>query len=160
MIDTLLKGNILIVITDLSLGRWCVDRLRQLVGFFQTFRKLDAAYSTVLLVACPAASCDVSTYDTLDRQHVQFTAHHGFSFEFLLLEKLRHILGIYRDHVVRKNVLSHVKPEFGHLGQYSTFLCNFIIQNYVKAADTVCCNHDQTVAIVIDLTYFTFFDWF
>ena len=96
----------------------------------------------------------------LDRQHVQLTAHHGFSFKFLLLEKLRHILGIYRNHVVWKNVLSHVKPEFGHLGQYSTFLCNFVIQNYVKAADTVCCNHDQTVSIVIDLTYFTFFDWF
>ena len=55
--------------------------------------KRQAAYSAILLVACPAASCDVSTYDTLDRQHVQFTAHHGFSFEFLLLEKLRHILG-------------------------------------------------------------------
>ena len=36
----------------------------------------------------------------------------------------------------------------------------FEIQNHVKAADTVCCNHDQAVAIVINLTYFTFFDRF
>ena len=52
----------------------------ELVGFLQAFRKLDVAYSAVLFVVCPAASCDVSTFDTLDRQHVQFTAHHGFSF--------------------------------------------------------------------------------
>ncbi len=62
--------------------------------------------------------------------------------------------------MVRKNVFCQVEPEFGHLGQNSTFLCNFVIQNDVKTADTVCCNHDQAVTIVIDLTYFTFFDWF
>ena len=33
IIYTLLERNILIMITDLCFGRWCVDGLRQLVGF-------------------------------------------------------------------------------------------------------------------------------
>ena len=60
MSNALLKGNILVVITDLGFGGRCVDRFRQFIGFFQTFRQFDAADSTVLLVACPAASGDVA----------------------------------------------------------------------------------------------------
>ena len=39
----LLKGNIFIVITDLCFGRRGVNRFRQFIGFFQSFRKFDAA---------------------------------------------------------------------------------------------------------------------
>ena len=82
------------------------------------------------------------------------------AFKFLLLEKFRHILYIDRNHMVRKNILCQIKPEFGHLCQNSAFFGHFIVQNHIKTADTVCGNHDQAVAIVINLTYFTFFDRF
>ena len=60
MINALLIGNILIVISDLRFRGGSVDRLRQFVGFFQTFRQTDPADGSVLLVAGPAASCNVS----------------------------------------------------------------------------------------------------
>lgn len=127
---------------------------------FDSVKKLDAIMGSGFLVAFPAASGNVTTYDTLDWQHLKLTAHHTVSIKFLLLEEFRHIFYIYRNHMVRQNIFCHVKPEFGHLSQYSSFLCYLIIQDNIKATDAVCCNHDQAVTVVINLTYFTFFDWF
>ena len=62
--------------------------------------------------------------------------------------------------MVRQNILSHVKPEFGHLSKDSAFLCDLVFQNNVETADAVGCHKDQAVAIVINLTDFSFFDWF
>ena len=33
------------------------------------------------------------------------------------------------------------------------------MENYIKAADAVGSDHDQAVAVVIDFTYFSFFNW-
>ena len=62
--------------------------------------------------------------------------------------------------MVGQNILCQIEPEFGHLCQYSAFFGDFIVQNHIETTDTVGGNHDQAVAIVINLTYFTFFDWF
>ena len=62
--------------------------------------------------------------------------------------------------MVGQNILCHIEPEFGHLCQYGTFFGDFVVENDIKAADTVSSNHDQAVAVVINLTYFTFFNWF
>ena len=112
MRNTLLKGNILIVISDLSLCGRRIDRLRQLVRLLQSLRKADATDLTGLLIACPAAARDVATHNALDRNHVQLPAQHAVPVKFLLLEKFRHILDICRDHVVRKDILREVEPEF------------------------------------------------
>ena len=61
--------------------------------------------------------------------------------------------------MIWKNILGKVKPEFGHLSKHLALIGNFIIEDYIKTTDTVCGNHDQAVSIVVDLTYFTFFDW-
>ena len=45
---TFLKGDVLIMQTDLSLCARCVDRLRQLVGLYQSFRQFNTAYGAVL----------------------------------------------------------------------------------------------------------------
>ena len=76
------------------------------------FWKLDATDSTVFLVACPATTCDITSYDTLDWKHIQFPAEHAVSIKLWLLEELRHILYIYGNHMVWKDVLCHIKPEF------------------------------------------------
>ena len=62
--------------------------------------------------------------------------------------------------MVRKNVLCHVEPEFGHLGQHSSFLSNVIFQDNIKAADPVGSYHDQIVAVVVNLADFSFFNRF
>ena len=157
--NALLKRNILIVVANLSLGRRCVNRLRQLVRLFQTFRKSNSANCTILLVACPAASSDISTNDALNRDHIQLAAHHAVSVKLILLEKLRHIFYINRNHVVRQDILGHIKPELGHLCKNSAFLRYFVVQDHIKTADTVCRNHDQAVSVVVNLAYFAFFNW-
>ena len=58
--------------------------------------------------------------------------------------------------MVGENVLCHIKPEFRHLGQDSTLLGDLIFQNDIKAADAVGCNHNQAVAVVINLTNLAF----
>ena len=62
--------------------------------------------------------------------------------------------------MIRKDVFCQIEPEFGHLGQNSTFGGNLIVKDHVKTADTVGGNHDQAVAIVINFAYFSFFDRF
>ena len=42
-------------------------------------------------------------------------------------------------------------------GQF-LFSITSLCKNYIKAADTVCCNHDQAVSIVINLAHLTFFN--
>ena len=148
------------MVADLRLGGRCVNRLRQLVRFLQAFRQLNTADGSVLLVAGPAAACDIAADDALDGKHLKLSAHHGFAPELLLLEVLRHILCVNGNHVVRQNILCHIEPEFGHLSQHCALLCHFIMKNHIEAADTVCRYHNQAVAVVVNLTYLTFFDRF
>ena len=115
------------MISKISLGRWCINRLRELIRLNKSLRKSDSADCTVLLIACPAASGDISADDTLNWKHLKLLAHHTFAFELLLLEEFRHVLGIDGNHMVRYNILCIVKPEFGHLGQYSAFVGNFVL---------------------------------
>ena len=160
MVDALLKRNIFVMIANLRLGGRGIDRLRKLVGFLQPLRQLDAADGSVFLVACPSASGDISAHNTFNGKHVQFAAHHRFAFKFFLLEKFRHILYVYRNHVIGNNILRHIEPEFRHLCEHSSFFGNFVVQNHVETADAVGSYHDQAVAVVVNLTYFTFFDRF
>ena len=62
--------------------------------------------------------------------------------------------------MVRKDILCHVKPEFGHLCEYSAFFGDCVFQDNVKTADPVGGNQDQAVAVVIDFSYFSFFNRF
>ena len=94
MSHALLIRNILIMITDLCLCRWCVDRLRKLIGLLESLRQLNATNRAILLITCPAASGDISSNDTLDWKHLQLAAHHAVTVKLRLLEEFRHILHI------------------------------------------------------------------
>ena len=61
--------------------------------------------------------------------------------------------------MVWENVLCHIEPKLRHLSQDRPLLGHIILQNDIKATDTISRNHDQAVAVIIDLTYFSFFDW-
>ena len=62
--------------------------------------------------------------------------------------------------MVRNNVFCQIEPELGHLSQNSSFFRNDVIKNHIKTADAVRSNHNQAVTVIIDFTYFSFFDWF
>ena len=147
------------MVADLCFCGRSIDRFRQFVRFFQAFRKLNSADSAVFLITCPAASCYVSADNALNREHLKFSAHHAVAVKLRLAEELRHFIYICCDHVVRQDILRHLEPEFGHLCENCSFLCDRIFQNHIKAADPVGSYKDQAVAVVVDLAYFTFFDW-
>ena len=60
--------------------------------------------------------------------------------------------------MIRQDVAGHIEPELGHLCQYCTLLLDLVLQDHIIAADTVGCDHDQAVPIIVNLTYLTFFD--
>ena len=60
--------------------------------------------------------------------------------------------------MIGNNILRHIEPELGNLGENGSLLIYDIIQNHIKATDSVCGNHNQAVSVVINLTYFTLFD--
>ena len=47
--------------------------------------------------------------------------------------------------MVWKNIFCHIEPEFGHLCQDCTLLCNDILLNDIKTTDTVCCYHEAAI---------------
>ena len=55
--------------------------------------------------------------------------------------------------MVRQDILRHIEPEPGHLGQYSAFFVDFIAENHVETADAVGGHHDKAVADIVNLTY-------
>lgn len=59
--------------------------------------------------------------------------------------------------MVRQNILRHIKPEPGHLGQDSAFLADLIAQDHVETADPVRGHHDQGIAVLINFTYLALF---
>ena len=158
--NALLVRDILIMVTDLSLSGRREDRLRQFLGLLKTFRQGNSTNSTVLFVACPTASGDVTANNALERNHVQLPAHHRLAIELRSLEKLRHFLDISSDHMVRKNIFCEIKPELGHLSQNLALVGHCVMKNHIKTTNAVSCYHNQAVAIVIDFAYLSFFNRF
>ena len=160
MVDGLFKGDILIVITEISLGGRSIDGFRKLVRLLEAFRKLDTANSTVLLIGSPAGTGDITTNDTFYRKHLKLLNLHDMSLEFFLLEEFRKICKVGRNHMIRKDILSVVKPELGHAGKDCALINDLVLKNYIKCGDTICRIHYDCVANVIDLSYFTFLNGF
>ena len=60
--------------------------------------------------------------------------------------------------MIGNNILCEIKPELAHLCKNCSLLGNFIIKNHIKAADSVCGNHNQAVTVIINLSNLTFFN--
>ena len=132
------------MVANLCLGGGGVDGLGQLIGLLQALGQLDAAHLAGLLVACPAASSDISTNDALNR----------VAGELGLAEELRHILHIHAQHVVGQQIAGVIEPELAHLGEHGALFGDLVFQDDVKRRNAVGGNHDQAVAIVVDLADF------
>ena len=59
--------------------------------------------------------------------------------------------------MVGNDILCHIKPESGHLRQYCPLSGHFVVKDHVETADPVGGNHDQAVAIIVNLTYLACF---
>ena len=157
-LNAALVGDVLVVVADLGLGGGGVDGLRQLLGLLQTLGQLDAAHLAGLLVAGPAAAGDVAAHDALDGQHGQLAAQHAVAVELGLPEELRHILHVHAQHMVGQQILGIVEPELAHLGEHGALFGHLVFQDDIKRRNAVGGNHDQAVAVVVNLADFSFFD--
>ena len=145
------------MVSQVSLCGWGIDGGGQLLGLLQPGGERDAAHAPCLLVAGPAAACDISAHDALERKHGQLPDHHGISVKSRSAEELRHVRRVCGKHVVRNDVLCVIKPECGHGGQHSAFSPHLVFQDMVKCGDAVCRRNDQAAADVIDFPYLSGF---
>ena len=90
----------------------------------------------------------------------QRTAHHAVAVELGLLEELGHLLHVHAQHMVGQQIAGVIEPELAHLGQNGALFGDLVFQDDVKRRNAVSGNHDQAVAIVVDLADFAFFDGF
>ena len=119
------------------------DRSGELLVFFHTLRQLyttNLAYTA--FVSTPCTTAKVATYNHLDGEALTHNA--------------------YRDHrvgggqlPVGADVGSCVQEFGGNLVEHLSLERNAFGQDNIECWDTVGCYHGQTVAKVINVTYFT-----
>ena len=105
----------LVMKPQVCLGGRRVNGLRQLVRFLQSLRQLDSADCSVLLIAFPAASGNITPDNALHWKHIQLPALHAVSVKILTAEKFRHIFDIHRKHMIGHDIFGKVEPKFRHL---------------------------------------------
>ena len=64
------------------------------------------------------------------------------------------------QHVVGQQIAGVIEPELAHLGEHGALFGDLVFQDDVKRRNAVGGNHDQAVAIVVDLADLAFFDGF
>jgi len=62
--------------------------------------------------------------------------------------------------VVGQQIAGVIEPELAHLGEHGALFGDLVFQDDVKRRNAVGGNHDQAVAIVVDLADLAFFDGF
>jgi hypothetical protein len=62
--------------------------------------------------------------------------------------------------MILTDIFRVVEPELTHLRQDFTFVGNNVVENDIETTDTIGGNHDEAIAVVVDLSDLTFFNWF
>ena len=114
------------VVPRRGLGCRREQRLRQLVGFFHSRRKLDAADRARRLVLLPSRAGKVAARHALDRKHLGAHHHHGAAAEFggMLANRRRVAVHVGGDQMVGDDVLEKVEPEQRNLRQHPALVRN------------------------------------
>ena len=137
-----------------------IDRYRKLFRFSQSIRQLNATNRTVLLIAFPSGTCNISANDTFNRKHFQLFNHHATTFKLFCLEFLRHICIVDRNHMVRNDILCEIKPKCRYSVQNSSFVRNHIRQDNIERRNSVRSYQNQLFSYIIDVPNLTFANLF
>ena len=151
----LVERNILIV-SGSSFRRWCEDRLRKRIGFFQSRRKLDAGNFAGSFVFLPGRTRDVSAYHALHRKHVGALHQHGTSTQLVgvFSDRRRILIHISRNQMVRNDVGEVIEPEQGDLAQDVSLVRDSRGQNVIEGGNAVGGNEEQLlVAYAVDVPH-------
>ena len=95
-------------------------------------------------------------FATLKVKLSELFAEHAVAGKLRTSEKFRHIVIVDGDHMVLDYVTRIIKPKPRHLRENSALIRDLVLENMVKSRDPVRCYHDERLACVIDLAYFSF----
>ena len=137
------------------LGARRVERLFELLAELETFRENVTADLTGLLIVLPARTDDVSAHDAFHGMAVSLLHDHGTAAEVIcvLLEHCRIFIHVGGDEVVLHAKV--LEPEKRKLVQDLALARNRGRENHVKCGKTVASDHQEAVAEVVHVTYFT-----
>lgn len=143
------------VVAHVRLGARRVERLFELLAELQIFGEDMTADLTGLLVVLPAGTDDVAADDAFHGVAVSLLHDHGATAEVIgvLLQDFRIFVHVGCDEVVLHAEL--LEPEERKLVQDFALARNRGGENHVKGGKTVASNHQEAVAEVVHVAYFT-----
>ena len=135
--------NVFVVFAILSLGGGGDNGRGELLIFLHTLGQLHTTnFAHTALVSTPCAATQVATYNHFNGKTL---AHQAYSDH-----------GVGGSHFpVGANIGSCIQKLSCNLVEHLTFVRNAFGQNDVESRDTVGCYHDQTVAQVVHVAYFS-----
>ena len=150
-----LEADVLVVVTDLGLGRGREDRLGELARVHEARRQRLTADGPLLLVLLEARAGEVAAHDALDGEHLGLLDEHEASAQVVgvgceLLGQVGHIGG---DEGVADRVLQEVEPEERDAREDLALGGDFVGKDVVKCGDAVGRDHQQLVAEVVEVTH-------
>lgn len=140
---------------NVGLGARRVERLFELLAELQAFRENVTANLAGLLVVLPAGTHDVAAHDAFHGMAVGLFDDHGTTAEVVgvLLEHFRVFVHVGGDEVVLHAKV--LEPEKGKLVQDFALARNRGGEHHVKSGKTVASDHQEAVAQVVHVAYFT-----
>ncbi len=143
------------VVAHVRLGARRVERLFELLAQLQIFGEDVAANLASLLVVLPAGTDDVAADDAFHGMAVSLLHYHGATAEVVgvLLQDFRVFIHVGGDEVVLHAKL--LEPEERKLVQDLALPWNWGREDHVKCGKTVGSDHQEAVAEVVHVAYFT-----
>lgn len=153
-VESLLEADVLVV-ANVRLGARSVERLFEFLAELQVGGEHVTADAARLLVVLPAGSHDVAADDAFHGVAVGLFHDHGTAAEIVgvLLEHFRIFVHVGGDEVVLHAKL--LEPEEGQLVQDLALARNRGGEDHVKSGKTVAGDHQEAVAEVVHVAYFT-----
>ena len=140
---------------NVGLGARRVERLFELLAELQAFGENVTADLAGLLVVLPAGTHDVAAHDAFDGMAVSLLHDHGTAAEVVgvLLQHCRVFVHVGGDEVVLHAEV--LEPEQRKLVEDFALTRNRGGEHHVKSGKTVAGDHQEAVAQVVHVAYFT-----
>ena len=140
-----LKGDVFVVLAQLSLGGGGEQGLGELLGFLKALGQGHSTDGAGLLIVSPAGTGDIASDDALHGEHFQFLDQHASALEFLGAELLGEFVPVGGDDMVGHNVRNIPEPERGKLVEDHTLVRNRIGHDDIISRDSVGNHNHQAV---------------
>src|SRR5574340_1214317 len=149
-LDHAVEADVLVVTAYGGLGRRREYRLRQTTGLDQPLGQRLSANGATLAVFLPTAAGQVATHDALDRKDLGLLHEHEAAAKRLcvLSKRLRQVVLIGREQMVRHDVGQVVEPEERDPGEHLALVGHGVRQDHIERAQAVGGHYEQSASEV------------